>query len=69
MFDFNYKDVSATLSSNENYVIITGGWMEFENVISKNNDIFVLDLTNETKYILKKSKIKIPKPGDVCLYK
>ena len=59
LFDFDYKDVTATLSSNQNYLIIAGGYMKF----GQNNKIFVMDLTDETKYKLKQSKITLPKAG------
>ena len=41
LFDFNYYNISATLSSNENYVIIAGGYDKFAK-IEDNNKIFVL---------------------------
>ena len=65
LFDFNYPYVNATLSSNENYLIITGGYKNLEKIFK--NKIFILDLINETKYKLKKCKIKTPKPGRCML--
>ena len=66
LFDFDYKYVDSTLSSNENYVIIAGGYEKFGQK-RVNNKIFVLDLTNEAKYKLKECKIQIPRAGPCLL--
>ena len=44
LFNFNYLHASVTLSSNENYVLITGEQMILKNCnkLGENNKIFVL---------------------------
>eukprot|EP01084_Bolivina_argentea_P184463 318135_1 len=57
---FNYSKHSTTLSFNEQYVIIAGGWDEKAN---ETDAIHVLDIRNENNYVLRRCSIKCPMSG------
>ena len=58
--DFKQANVRCALSSNEDFVIIAGGW---DNIMEESDEIFVLDLRDNNQYKLRKSEIKCPQKG------
>eukprot|EP01084_Bolivina_argentea_P061211 111874_1 len=61
---FDYHAVSAVLTSNEQYVIISGGYHNNENrLLNHTNVIHVLDIRNDNNYVLRKSEIVCPMSG------
>ena len=57
--DFTFYNVSATLSSNENYVIIGGGYSNY----MPSDKMFVFNIKDETDYKLNKCGIQCPSGG------